>query len=149
MEELRAQATEKILLGKVKRGLTWTGLSEELELPVLWLVAAVLGEHPFSKDHAEKLATSFNLSDDEQSALRVVPQRGARNVPPSDPTIYRFYEVLSVYGGAIKEMIHEMFGDGIMSAINFSMDVAKEPHPDGARVVVTMSGKFLPYDWKP
>jgi cyanate lyase len=69
-------------------------------------------------------------------------------MPPSDPTIYRFYEALSVYGGAIKEMIHEMFGDGIMSAINFSMDIAKKEDPEGARVVVTMSGKFLPYDWK-
>ncbi len=148
MEELRTQATQKILLGRVKKGITWAALSEELGVPVLWLISAALGEHAFSKGDAEKLAIIFELSDDERTSLGVIPMRGTREVPPSDPTIYRFYEALSVYGGAIKEMIHELFGDGIMSAINFSMDVTKETRSDGDRVVVTMSGKFLPYDWR-
>jgi cyanate lyase len=72
---------------------------------------------------------------------------GLPTAVPTDPTVYRFYEVLQVYGGAIKELIHEEFGDGIMSAINFSIDVARKPHPDGDRVVVTLDGKFLPYAW--
>ena len=80
--------------------------------------------------------------------LAAVPMRGGLpTAVPTDPTIYRFYEVLQVYGGAIKELIHEQFGDGIMSAINFSVDVQKKPHPAGDRVVVTLDGKFLPYDW--
>ena len=80
--------------------------------------------------------------------LAAVPMRGGLpTAVPTDPTIYRFYEVLQVYGGAIKELIHEQFGDGIMSAINFSVDIARKPHPAGDRVVVTFDGKFLPYDW--
>jgi hypothetical protein len=81
-------------------------------------------------------------------ALQLQPSRGALETPvPTDPTIYRFYEVLQVYGPTIKELIHEEFGDGIMSAINFRLDVQREPAPDGDRVVVVLDGKFLPYQW--
>jgi cyanate lyase len=90
----------------------------------------------------------LGLDESAVPVLASVPMRGGLpTAVPTDPTIYRFYEVLQVYGGAIKELIHEQFGDGIMSAINFSVDVAKKPHPGGERVVVTFDGKFLPYDW--
>ena len=88
------------------------------------------------------------IDESAVAVLASVPMRGGLpTAVPTDPTIYRFYEVLQVYGGAIKALIHEQFGDGIMSAINFSVDVQKKPHPSGDRVVVTFDGKFLPYDW--
>ena len=90
----------------------------------------------------------LGLDESAVPVLAAVPMRGGLpTAVPTDPTIYRFYEVLQVYGGAIKELIHEQFGDGIMSAINFSVDMQKKPHPAGDRVVVTLDGKFLPYDW--
>ena len=90
----------------------------------------------------------LDLGDDVREALLLQPTRGALDAPvPTDPTIYRFYEVLQVYGPTIKELIHEQFGDGIMSAINFRLDVTRVPDPAGDRVVVTLDGKFLPYQW--
>ncbi len=146
--EKRAVLTEKILSVKISKNIQWETLAKELQVPPLWLVSALLGEHSIPRSTAEQIGAKFGLSDDEIKLLQQVPYRGNMQMPPSDPTIYRFFEAISVYGGAIKEMIHEMFGDGIMSAINFSMDIAKKEHPEGSRVVVTMSGKFLPYEWK-
>ena len=97
---------------------------------------------------AEVLVEKLGLSTDLVPVLGAVPVRGTdRDVVSQDPTIYRLYEALAVYGPALKELIHEQFGDGIMSAINFSVDVDKRPHPSGDRVVITFDGKFLPYDW--
>ncbi len=98
---------------------------------------------------AQAAASLLDLGDDVAPALQQQPTRGAlETAVPADPTIYRFYEVLLVYGPTIKELIHEQFGDGIMSAINFRMDVARVPDPAGDRVVVTLDGKFLPYQWE-
>jgi cyanate lyase len=94
------------------------------------------------------LAEMLGLDQSVVPVLAAPPMRGGLpTAVPTDPTIYRFYEVLQVYGGAIKELIHEQFGDGIMSAINFSVDLQKKPHPSGDRVVVTFDGKYLAYDW--
>ncbi len=97
---------------------------------------------------AKTVVAMLDLDGEVELALRAQPTRGALDSPvPTDPTIYRFYEVLQVYGPAIKELIHEEFGDGIMSAINFRMDVKRVADPAGDRVVVTLDGKFLPYQW--
>jgi cyanate lyase len=99
-------------------------------------------------DQAGAAVALLDLDDDVKEALMLQPTRGALDAPvPTDPTIYRFYEVLQVYGPTIKELIHEQFGDGIMSAINFRLDVARVPDPAGDRVVVTLDGKYLPYQW--
>jgi len=101
-----------------------------------------------SKAEASAAVALLELDQDAEVALQLQPTRGALDSPvPTDPTIYRFYEVLQVYGPTIKELIHEEFGDGIMSAINFRMDVTREEDPAGDRVVVTLNGKFLPYQW--
>ena len=101
-----------------------------------------------TKGEADAAASLLDLDDDVRQALQEQPTRGALDsAVPVDPTIYRFYEVLQVYGPTIKELIHEEFGDGIMSAINFRLDVSREPDPGGDRVVVTLNGKFLPYQW--
>ena len=101
-----------------------------------------------TKGEADAAASLLDLDDDVRQALQEQPTRGALDsAVPVDPTIYRFYEVLQVYGPTIKELIREEFGDGIMSAINFRLDVSREPDPAGDRVVVTLNGKFLPYQW--
>ena len=110
--------------------------------------AALLGQHPIPTEAGKKLVEVLGLDESVVSVLAAVPMRGGLpTAVPTDPTIYRFYEALQVYGPAMKELIHEQFGDGIMSAINFSINLEKKPHPAGDRVVVTFDGKFLPYDW--
>jgi cyanate lyase len=101
-----------------------------------------------TEEQASAAASLLDLSDDARLALQLQPSRGDLDAAvPTDPTMYRFYEVLQVYGTTIKELIHEEFGDGIMSAINFRLDVSRDPDPAGDRVVVTLNGKFLPYQW--
>ncbi len=109
----------------------------------------MLGQHPIPPEMGAILTEMLGLDDAVVPVLAAVPMRGGllTTAVPTDPTIYRFYEALSVYGGAIKELIHEQFGDGIMSAINLGVDIDKKEHPAGDRVVVTFDGKFLPYDW--
>ncbi len=144
----RDQATETILDRKRAQGLTFARIAEEIGRPPVWTAAALLGQHPFDEDAAAALTRLLDLPLEVTAAITDVPTRGALADPvPTDPTIYRFYEVIQVYGPAIKALIHEEFGDGIMSAINFSMELEREPHEDGDRVKVTMSGKFLPYQW--
>lgn len=114
----------------------------------MWTTAALLGQHPIPVEQAKVLASQLKLDESAVPVLAAAPMRGGLpTAVPTDPTIYRFYEALQVYGGALKEVIAEQFGDGIMSAINFSLDVQKKPHPSGDRVVVTFDGKFLPYQW--
>ncbi|CNH59190.1 cyanate hydratase [Mycobacterium tuberculosis] len=114
----------------------------------MWTTAALLGQHPIPAELGKVLVDLLGLDDAVIPLLAAPPMRGGLpTAVPTDPTIYRFYEALQVYGPAIKELIHEQFGDGIMSAINFSVDVQKKPHPSGDRIVVTFDGKFLPYDW--
>jgi cyanate lyase len=144
----RDEITEQIVAARLTRGLTWQQLADAIERPVIWTTAALLGQHPIPSDVGRVLVEMLGLDEASLPVLATVPMRGGlRTAVPTDPTIYRFYEVLQVYGGAIKELIHEQFGDGIMSAINFSLELEKKPHPAGDRVVVTFDGKFLPYDW--
>ena len=113
--------------------------------PVL-ITGAILGQMKLTKPQAANAAKLFGLSKAEQALLNEVPMRGTGTpMPPTDPLIYRFYELVNVYGTTFKELIHEEFGDGIMSAIDFKMDLTREPDPKGDRVKITMSGKYLQY----
>ena len=144
----RDEITEQIIAARLAKGLTWRQLADAIGKPVVWTTAALLGQHPIPADSATVLVELLGLDESAVPVLASVPMRGGLpTAVPTDPTIYRFYEALQVYGPAIKELIHEQFGDGIMSAINFSVDVEKQSHPAGDRVVVTFNGKFLPYDW--
>jgi cyanate lyase len=144
----RDEITEQIVLARLAKGLTWQSLADAIDRPVAWTTAALLGQHPIPVGAGRVLADLLGLDEAVLPVLAAAPMRGGLpTAVPTDPTIYRFYEVLQIYGPAIKELIHEKFGDGIMSAINFSIDVAKKPHPAGDRVVVTLDGKFLSYDW--
>lgn len=145
----REELTELIVDAKGRRQISWESLAQAISRPPAWTVAALLGQHPLSGPEALTLVELLGLDEAVIPTLTRVPMRGSLKDPvPTDPTIYRFYEVIQVYGPAIKELIHEKFGDGIMSAINFSLAVEEKKDPAGDRVVVTMSGKFLPYDWK-
>jgi cyanate lyase len=144
----RTDVTRTIANRRIELGLTWQSLADAVDRPVVWTTAALLGQHPIPRPEAEVLVEKLGLSPDLVPILGTVPVRGTdRDVVGKDPTIYRLYEALAVYGPALKELIHEQFGDGIMSAINFSVDIDKKPHPSGDRVVITFDGKFLPYDW--
>jgi cyanate lyase len=144
----KKEAAEAVRAAKVRLGVTWAQLAEALRRPVAWTTSALLGQQPMTADQAKAVGSLLDLGEDVQVALQLQPTRGALDgAVPVDPTIYRFYEVLQVYGPTIKELIHEEFGDGIMSAINFRLDVRREPDPAGDRVVVVLDGKFLPYQW--
>jgi cyanate lyase len=147
----RNEITEQIVVARLQKGLSWQQLADAIDRPVVWTTSALLGQHPIPAELGKVLVGMLGLDESVLPVLAATPLRSglpsASNGVPTDPTIYRFYEALQVYGGAIKELIHEQFGDGIMSAINFSVDLQKKPHPSGDRVVVTFDGKFLAYDW--
>jgi len=144
----KKQAAEAVRAAKARLGVTWSQLAEAVGRPVAWTTSALLGQQPMTAAQAMAACSLLELGEDVLQALKLQPSRGALETPvPTDPTIYRFYEVLQVYGPTIKELIHEEFGDGIMSAINFRLDVRREPDPGGDRVVVVLDGKFLPYQW--
>lgn len=142
----RLELTEKIIATKVSKGLTWEKVAKEVGLSKEWVTAACLGQMTLNDEQANKVGDLFNLNENEIKWLKVVPYKGSLpTAVPSDPLIYRLYEVVSLYGLTIKELIHEEFGDGIMSAIDFSMDIQRENNPAGDRVNILLSGKFLPY----
>jgi cyanate lyase len=142
----RLEVTEKIIATKVSKGLKWADVAEKVGLSKEWVTAACLGQMTLDAEQAATVAEIFGLSEEEKKWLMVVPYKGSLPTSvPTDPLIYRFYELVSVYGTTFKELIHEEFGDGIMSAIDFRMDLQREPNPAGDRVSITMSGKFLPY----
>ncbi|OBI99144.1 cyanase [Mycobacterium sp. 1465703.0] len=144
----RNELTEQIVVARLAKGLTWQELADAIDRPVVWTTAALLGQHPIPVEQAKVLAAKLGLDESAVALLAAVPMRGGLpTAVPTDPTIYRFYEALQVYGGALKEIIAEQFGDGIMSAINFSIDLQKKSHSSGDRIVVTFDGKFLPYQW--
>ena len=144
----RDEITQQIIAARLAKGLTWQQLADAVDRPVVWTTAALLGQHPIPPEQGAVLAALLGLDDAALPVLAAVPMRGGFDAAvPTDPTVYRFYEALSVYGGAIKEIIHEQFGDGIMSAINFSVNVEKKPHPGGDRVVVTLEGKCVSSEW--
>lgn len=142
----RLDVTEKIVAAKVAQGIAWAEVARKVGQSKEWTTALCLGQMTASADQARVLGELFGLSEEERKWLQVVPYKGSLPTPvPTDPLIYRWYEVVSVYGTTIKELIHEEFGDGIMSAIDFSMDIRREADPRGDRVNVVLSGKFLPY----
>lgn len=142
----RLEVTEKIITSKVTQGLKWADIAEKVGRSKEWVTAACLGQMTCNEQQASVLAKIFQLTEVEKKWLMVTPSRGSLpTTVPTDPTIYRFYELVNVYGTTFKELIHEEFGDGIMSAIDFKMDLKREKDPNGDRVNIVMSGKFLPY----
>ncbi|MCF8166543.1 MAG: cyanase [Rhodoferax sp.] len=138
--------TQKIVAAKVKDGLKWADIAKTIGQSKEWVTAACLGQMTFTKEQAEAAGKLFHLTDEEMAWLQIVPYKGSLpSAVPTDPLIYRWYEIVSVYGTTIKELIHEEFGDGIMSAIDFSMDIQREADPKGDRVNVVLSGKYLSY----
>jgi cyanate lyase len=142
----RLEVTEKIVATRVAKGLKWSDVAAKVGLSKEWVTAACLGQMTLNDEQASIVAEIFGLSADEKKWLMVVPYKGSLPTSvPTDPLVYRFYELISAYGTTFKELIHEEFGDGIMSAIDFKMDLQREADPKGDRVSITMSGKFLPY----
>ncbi|WP_414448109.1 cyanase [Burkholderia sp. 22PA0099] len=142
----REEVTRMILSAKVRKGIKWMQAAEATGLSKEFTTAGCLGQMTFDKPQAEALGKLFELPDEAVAWLQIVPYKGSLpSAVPTDPLIYRWYEIVNVYGTTIKELIHEEFGDGIMSAIDFSMDIQREKDPKGDRVNVVLSGKFLPY----
>ena len=142
----RMDVTELIVANKIRKGLKWSEVATRIGLSKEWVTAGCLGQMTFSAEQAALLGEVFELPAEAVQLLQVVPYKGSLPTSvPTDPLIYRFYELVHVYGTTFKELIHEEFGDGIMSAIDFRMDLQREPDPKGDRVSITMSGKFLPY----
>jgi len=142
----REDVTDLIYSAKVQKGLKWASVAKKLKLSKEWTTAACLGQMTLTQEQALVIGKTFDLPAEAVALLQVVPYKGSLpSAVPTDPLIYRWYEIVNVYGTTIKELIHEEFGDGIMSAIDFSMDIKREPDPKGDRVNVVLSGKFLPY----
>ena len=131
----RLDITEKIISTKVSKGIKWSDVADKVGLSKEWVTAGCLGQMTFDAKQAKIIGKIFGLTAEEIKWLQVVPYKGSLPTPvPTDPLIYRWYEIVSVYGTTIKELIHEEFGDGIMSAIDFSMDIVRQPDPKGDRV---------------
>ena len=142
----RNDITEKIITTKVSKGISWADVAAKVGESKEWTTALCLGQMTANAEQAKVLGEIFGLTEEEQKWLKVVPYKGSLPTQvPTDPLIYRWYEIVNVYGATIKELIHEEFGDGIMSAIDFSMDITRQADPKGDRVNVVLSGKFLPY----
>ncbi|HRE16708.1 MAG TPA: cyanase [Rhodocyclaceae bacterium] len=142
----RDEVTALIVAAKLKKKLSWSQLAEVVGFSKEWSTAALLGQMTLTAEQAEAVGKALDLPAEAVEQLQVVPYKGSLpTAVPTDPLIYRFYELISVYGTTFKALIHEEFGDGIMSAIDFNMDLQRQPDPKGDRVSITMSGKFLPY----
>lgn len=141
----KVEAAEAIVLAKTDKKLTWEQVAAEIGMSSVWTVSACLGQNSMPKEVADKLCKFLLLGPEVSAALQAFPYKGSETSVPTDPLIYRIYEIVQVYGPTLKELIHEKFGDGIMSAIDFTMHVEKVPDPKGDRVKLTMNGKFLPY----
>ncbi len=137
--------TQQLLAAKQSKGISFADLEQLLGRDEVWIAALFYRQASASPEEAEKLIQALGLGPEFTLALTQYPVKGLGPVVPTDPLIYRFYEIMQVYGMPIKEVIHEKFGDGIMSAIDFTLNIEKEEDPKGDRVKVTMSGKFLPY----
>ncbi len=136
---------EKIMAVKGEKNITWEQMGAALGMSPVWLASACHGMNSAPPEKAKAIAEYLGLDETVEQALTVFPTKIWNQAVPTDPLIYRLYEVVGVYGETLKEVIQEKFGDGIMSAIDFSMEVDKEENPKGDRVVLTLSGKFLPY----
>jgi cyanate lyase len=146
MNEAKTQLGQKIQALKDRKGLSWQDIADAAGFSPVWTCAACLGQMSVPAEAAMKIAELLGLSEAETAVLSAIPYRGSLpTAAPSDPLIYRFHELVSVYGTTWKALIHEEFGDGIMSAIDFDMTLERQPDPKGDRVRIVMSGKFLPY----
>lgn len=141
----RPQLAEKVLLAKIDTGLTWSALAEKIGSSKEWCTAALLGQCQMTEAEASAAVAALGLGEDDKKVLMAPPYRGAAFTVPTDPFIYRFHEIMQVYGNALREVTQEEFGDGIMSAIDFSATVDRVADPKGDRVKITFEGKFLPY----
>ena len=142
----RAALTDLIIDAKIRKNLTFEAIAEGTGLSLAFVTAALLGQHPLPADAAKVVADKLELGEDAVPQLQTIPVRGS--IPggvPTDPTIYRFYEMVQVYGSTLKALVHEKLGDGIISAINFKMDIQVIDDPEGGkRAVITLNGKYLP-----
>ncbi|GAB3999318.1 cyanase [Glycomyces albus] len=143
----KSDAAALVVAARIRLGLTWTQIAEAIDAPPVWTTSALLGQQPMTEGQAEQVCELLGLGEEVAESLRLQPARGADEALLADPTVYRFVEAISVYGPALKELIHEEFGDGIMSAINFKVNFSRRPDPEGDRVVVVFDGKFLDYRW--
>jgi cyanate lyase len=142
----RNEATELIITHKLRKKLSWPQLAQAIGMSKEWTTAALLGQMTLTAEQAAKVGSLLELPAEATEQLQLVPYKGSLpTAVPTDPLIYRFYELINVYGTTFKALIHEEFGDGIMSAIDFNMDIQREADPKGDRVKIVMSGKFLPY----
>jgi len=142
----RAEVTELVVTRKLEKKLSWGAIAEAVGQSTEWTTAALLGQMTMTEEQAQAAARVLDLPADAVVQLQVVPYKGSLpSTVPTDPLIYRFYELINVYGTTFKALINEEFGDGIMSAIDFKMDLSREADPKGDRVQIVMSGKFLPY----
>jgi cyanate lyase len=142
----REDITDLIAFRRIKKGIKWAEVAKKVGESKEWTTAACLGQMQMTRKQAEIVGRMFDLPEEAVLILQTVPYKGSLpTAVPTDPLIYRWYEIVNVYGTTIKELIHEEFGDGIMSAIDFSMDIKREPNEKGDRVHVELSGKFLPY----
>jgi cyanate lyase len=142
----RMELAEAIVKTKAEKGLSFQDLTSDTNLSLAYVTAALLGQHPLPPDAALAIGKRLDLSAEQIVLLQSIPSRGSlQNAIPTDPTIYRFYEIVQVYGTTLKVLVHELFGDGIISAINFRLDIKKVEDPEGgSRAVITLDGKFLP-----
>jgi len=142
----RETLTGTIMAAKIRKNLTFEAINQGTGLSLAFVTAALLGQHPLPEQAARVVAAKLDLDEDAIRLLQTIPLRGS--IPggvPTDPTIYRFYEMVQIYGSTLKALVHEQFGDGIISAINFKLDIKKVPDPDGGeRAVITLDGKYLP-----
>ena len=141
----KVEATEAIFEAKQAKGMSWQQIAEGTGLSKEFTTSACLGMNSLTEAYAKSLCETLDLGADVATSLQEFPYKAWDKTIPTDPVVYRFYEMIGVYGETIKELIHENFGDGIMSAIDFSMNISKQEDPKGDRVVITLDGKFLPY----
>jgi cyanate lyase len=142
----RQDVTDLIAFRKVTKGIKWSEVAKKVGHSKEWVTAACLGQMQMTAKQAAVVGKIFELPEEAVQLLQAVPYKGSLpTAVPTDPLIYRWYEIVNVYGTTIKELIHEEFGDGIMSAIDFSMNISREADPKGDRVHIVLSGKFLPY----
>jgi cyanate lyase len=143
----RQALTDLIIAAKAEKNLSFEQIAQGTGLSDVFVTAALLGQQPLPADAAKQVGETLGLDASAITLLQAIPLRGSvENSIPTDPTIYRFYEMMQVYGTTLKSLVHEQFGDGIISAINFKMDIKKVEDPEGgSRAVITLDGKFLPY----
>jgi len=145
-QDSRQALTARVITAKALKDLSWAQLSAGTGLSLVYVTAALLGQHALPKEAAQLVCERLGLDAEAAAELQAIPLRGSiAGGIPTDPTIYRFYEMIQIYGTTLKSLVHEQFGDGIISAINFKLDIKKVDDPEGgSRAVITFDGKFLP-----